>query len=60
MILQFVSASKLVCVRFLPIKNDLGVTEASIKTPLSDEKLLSSIELKILSLDLIFQLVDFL
>ena len=54
MILQFVSASKLVCVRFLPIKKDLGVTEASIKTPLSDEKLLSSIELKILSLDLIF------
>jgi len=44
MILQFVSASKLVCVRFLPIKNDLGVTEASIKTPLSDEKLLSFID----------------
>ena len=53
-ILQLVSASKLVCVRFLPIKKDLGVIDASINIPLSEEKFELSMELNILSLDLIF------
>ena len=53
-ILQFVSASKFVCDIFLPIKNDLGATDASIKTPLSEEKPVLSIELKILSSDFNF------